>query len=70
MVDKINNPLPAYFGKDILKTFDWKDRVLMVLGSLCCLYRRIKGYDDDGRLVYTGWYDCRKNVTFITWIRE
>lgn len=52
--------------KNCIYTLDWKRRLGFFLGSLFCRYQRVKGYDG-WKLQYTGWFDWRKGITYITW---
>lgn len=65
-MDKLMSP----FGTIEIPTFGWKRRAILVLQSLCCMNQRIKGWDDNGKLLYTGWFDCRTKKTYITWMRK
>lgn len=66
MTQSINNP----FSKVNIPTFGWKRRIVLYLQALCCINQRIKGWDDDGKLIYTGWFNCKTGVSYITWMRK
>lgn len=65
-------------GSFVYATGYWT-RFKLVVGSCFCLYQRVKGYQYKDTyapfkrkktLLYTGWYDWRKKINYITWVRD
>lgn len=57
------------FGNPI-PTFGWRRRIILYLQALCCRNQRIKGWDDNGKLIFTGWFDSKTQRTYITWMKK
>lgn len=67
-------PLNDYFKQQAfdqrwLGTFNRKKRILLFLRSFIGAVQRVKIYEN-GKKIITGWYDWKKDATYITWMRK
>ena len=57
------------FNETYIKKFGKKDRVKLFLRSLICQVQRVSYYSEDDAVFMQGWYDPKRDVTYITWMR-